>query len=98
MSEPMEIYTSSGNVFADLGLPDAEVLQLKSLMVAKIYEEMEARGLTQVETAKIIGIRQPKLSALLKGNLDGFSIDRLVRCLNRLGQQVEVVVKQRQVG
>jgi predicted XRE-type DNA-binding protein len=84
----------SGNVFSDLGLPDAEVLQMKAYLSICIEQEIKARGLSQTEAAKILNIRQPKLSALLRGGFDAFTLDRLVRYLNRLGQEVELVVKR----
>lgn len=95
--QPDEMDRGSGNVFADLGFPDPEVMQLKAYLVICIEQEMKARGLTQTDAAKMMGIRQPKLSALLKGQFDNCTIDRLVKYLTRLDQQVEVVVKRRAV-
>ncbi len=85
----------SGNIFEDLELPDAEVLQVKAYLSICIEQQIQERGLTQMEAAKILGIRQPKLSALLRGGFDAFTIDRLIRYLIRLGQSIEVVVRQR---
>ena len=86
------IETGSGNIFADLDLPDAEVLQMKAYLSLCIEREIRTRNLTQVEAAKILGLRQPKLSALLSGGFDAFTLDRLIRYLVRLDQEVTVTV------
>jgi predicted XRE-type DNA-binding protein len=80
----------SGNVFADIGLEDAEELLLKAKLVIKISQLIEKKGLTQTEIAKRTGLDQPKVSRLLQGQLSGFSADRLFAILNRLGHSVEV--------
>lgn len=98
MENDNTIEQGSGNIFADLGLPDADVLQMKAYLSLCIEQEINARGLTQTEAAKILNIRQPKLSALLRGGFDVFTIDRLVRYLSRLGQEVELVVKPKQAS
>lgn len=82
----------SGNVFADLDLPDADELQLKSALVYRVTHEIEQRGLTQVEAAELLGVDQPKVSALLHGRLRGFSVERLIRFLTALDQNVEIAV------
>jgi predicted XRE-type DNA-binding protein len=87
---------SSGNVFADLGVDAPEEALAKAELTAKIAEIIEAKGLTQVAAAKALGIDQPKVSALLRGKLTGFSTDRLIKFLNALGRDVEIVVKDRQ--
>lgn len=86
------ITRSSGNVFRDLGLPDADVLQAKADLVHRIAAIIRRRGLTQVEAARILAISQPKISALLHGRLEGFSTERIVRFLNALGQDVKISV------
>lgn len=86
---------SSGNVFADLNLPHAEDLLAKAELAVKIIAEIERRRLTQSRAAAILGIDQPKVSALKQGRLSGFSIERLVRFLLRLGCDVEITVKGR---
>ena len=83
---------SSGNVFADMGLPNAEERLAKADLVIRIYEIITKRGLTQRDAARLLGIDQPKISALLRGKFDGFSTDRLFRFLNRLGQDVSIVI------
>jgi predicted XRE-type DNA-binding protein len=86
---------SSGNVFADLGLPKPDDLLAKAELTAKIIEEIQRRRLTQSQAASILGIDQPKVSALKQGHLSSFSIERLMRFLVLLGRDVEITVKQR---
>jgi predicted XRE-type DNA-binding protein len=93
MSERMRVTPSSGNIFADLGFPDAEELKAKADLVIQIIQIIEERGLKQAEAAEIMGIDQPKVSALVRGKLEGFSMERLYRFLNALGMDVEIVVK-----
>ena len=93
--EPIEVEESSGNVFADLGLPDAEELLAKARMVYRICAVIAERKLTQAQAAKILGIDQPKISALMRGKLSGFSTDRLFRFLNALDRDVEIVIKKK---
>lgn len=90
------IKMGSGNVFVDLDVSAPEEAFAKAELTAKISEIIEAKGLTQAAAAKILGIDQPKVSALLRGKLDGFSTERLIRFLNALGRDVEIVVKERQ--
>src|SRR5215210_4458822 len=85
-----EYTRSSGNVFADLGLPDADERMLKAQLVIQIRRFIEEKGWTQTEAAKAVGLDQPKVSHLLRGRLAGFSVDRLLSILNRLGHSVEV--------
>ena len=94
----MEYGIGSGNVFADLELPDAEELKAKALLVTQIIRIIEERGLEQVEAAEIMGIDQPKVSQLVRGKLDGFSMERLYRFLNALGMDIEIVVKPKPKG
>ena len=84
---------SSGNVFADLGLKNPAELLAKAELVQRISDIIAERKLTQARAAKLLGIDQPKVSALLRGKLDGFSIDRLFRFLNALGRDVEISVR-----
>ena len=93
MSEETKVTPSSGNVFADLGLPDADQLLAKADLAIEITRIIDERGLTQVEAAELMGVDQPKVSALVRGRLDGFSMERLYRFLNALGRDVEIVVK-----
>jgi len=93
MSEDIKVTLSSGNIFADLGLPDADHLLAKADLAIEISSIIEDRGLTQAEAAEIMGVDQPKVSALVRGRLDGFSMERLYRFLNALGRDVEIVVR-----
>jgi len=86
---------SSGNVFADLNLPQADDLLAKAELAAKIIAEIQRRRLTQSQAAAILGIDQPKVSALKQGKLSGFSIERLMRFLLALGRDIEITVKGR---
>jgi predicted XRE-type DNA-binding protein len=90
-----ESTASSGNVFADLGLPQADDLLAKAELAAKVIAEVQRRRLTQSQAAALLGIDQPKISALKQGKLSGFSIERLMRFLLRLGRDVEIQVKAR---
>jgi predicted XRE-type DNA-binding protein len=86
-------FASSGNVFADLGFAEAEEELTKAQLAAHIRQIIKRRRLTQRAAAEIIDIDRPKVSALLNGRLANFSSDRLMRFLNALGQDVEIVVK-----
>src|SRR2546428_13763565 len=88
----LPVERSSGNVFEDLGLPDSAELLVKSEIVTRIASIMERRSLTQVETAKLLGVSQADVSDLVRGKLRGFSTDRLFRFLNALGQDVDIVI------
>jgi predicted XRE-type DNA-binding protein len=87
------IIPSSGNVFADLGLPDAEELDTKVRLGAAICRIIERRRLTQAQVAAALGVNQPKVSALLHYKLEGFSVERLMRFLVVLGKDVEIVIR-----
>ncbi len=84
---------SSGNVYSDLGYADSDGMLVKAQLAAKIAELVHRRGLTQIHAAEILGLTQPKVSALLKGRFRGFSEHRLLECLTRLGRDVHIVVK-----
>lgn len=83
----------SGNVYADLGYPDSEAMLVKARLTAKIAEIIRRRSLTQAQAAEILGLTQPKVSALLKGQFRGVSEHRLLECLTRLGRDVHIVIK-----
>lgn len=89
----VEIHRSSGNVYADLGLPDAEKLKIKTGLVIEIRKAMRNLNLTQQEAAKRMGIAQPKVSDMLRGNFSNVSERKLMDCLNRLGYDIEITVK-----
>ena len=89
---------SSGNVFADIGMPDAGEHLLKAGLVARIERTIRQRELTQVAAAELMNIDQPKVSAMLAGQFRGYSVERLMRFLVALGHDVEIVVKPRKRG
>jgi predicted XRE-type DNA-binding protein len=80
-------------VFADLGLPHPELARAKADLVQRIRTLIADRGLTQAKAAALLGLDQPKVSALVRGRVGGYSIDRLFRLLNALGQRVEITVR-----
>jgi predicted XRE-type DNA-binding protein len=81
------------NVFADLGVAQAEEELAKAQLATHIRETIRRRKLTQAAAAELVGLDQPKISALVNGRLEGFSSDRLLRCLTALGQDVDIVVR-----
>jgi predicted XRE-type DNA-binding protein len=83
----------AGNIFADLGLPNAEEHQLKAALVVQLHRLIKARKLTQTAAAKVAGIKQPDLSNMLRGHFQGFSLERLMRMLTAFDQDVEITVK-----
>jgi predicted XRE-type DNA-binding protein len=90
MTGDSTLHDSSGNVFADLGIENAEEYMAKSGLAAEILRIVQRRRLTQAEAAKLLGIRRPKVSELLRGRLDGFSTERLLRFITRLGYDVQI--------
>jgi len=86
---------SSGNVFADMGLPDAAELQTKARLCAAITQIVVREKMTQAEVAEKLGINQPKVSALLNYKLEGFSVERLMHFLVFLGLDVEIHIKNK---
>jgi predicted XRE-type DNA-binding protein len=84
---------SSGNVFDDLGRPNAEEQKLKARLAAAINRAIEARGLRQIEAARVLGATQPEISALANYKLSGFSVGRLVAYLTALNRDVEIAIR-----
>ena len=95
MTKTIEVEESSGNVYADIGHPNPEEALAKSRLAQRIAELIEEQNLTQVQAAALLGIDQPKVSKLIRGQLREFSTDRLFRFLNALNQDVEIVIKQK---
>lgn len=91
-NESDRIIESSGNVYADLGFAEPELELAKAKLARAIVQTIENRGLTQTEAGALTGLDQPKISAIKRGRLGGFSIDRLFRVLNALGQDVDISV------
>ena len=94
MTRRKQIHNSTGNVFRDLRIRNPEQYLAKAELAARILKIVDERGLTQVATGNLLGINQPKVSALLNGRLDGFSSDRLFRFLNALGCDVQITVSR----
>jgi predicted XRE-type DNA-binding protein len=90
-----KIEKSSGNVFKDLGLPDAENLLTKTDLALQIAHLAKARGFDGTGTARVLGIAQPKASLLLRGRTDGFSTEKLLHYLTMLGQDVRIVISDK---
>jgi predicted XRE-type DNA-binding protein len=100
MAKPSEerkerIVRSSGNVFADLGFADADERQTKVRLAVAINGVLQRRALTQGKAAEQLGINQPKISALSKYRVEGFSVERLMRFLTSLNQDVEIVIRNK---
>ena len=93
MAKAIEIEEGSSNVFADLGLPNPEERLAKADLAIRIADAVRTRRLTQTAAAKILKINQPKISRLLRGQLSGFSTERLMQFLTLLGRDVEIVIK-----
>src|SRR5262245_45108968 len=83
----------SGNVFADLGLPNPEQELLKAQLTLRIYRLTKQRGITQTEAGKVLGIKQPRVSALMRNRAGSFSVERLIDFRTALGQDVEIIVR-----
>lgn len=93
----LKIQKSSGNVFRDLGFPPAEAenLRLRSELMIRLEKLIDSRGLTQREAAKVLGVTQPRISDLIRGKIDRFSIDSLVEMLGRAGLEVRISTRLR---
>ncbi len=83
----------SGNVFRDLGFPNPEREEIKARLTLQIYRIIKARKLTQTAAGEILGIKQPHVSCLMRGQSGNFSIERLMEFLTALGQDVEITVR-----
>ena len=92
-SEDSLVTPSSGNVFADLDFDNPEEMLLKAELVRQISLAIKEKGWNQYQAAEVLGIDQPKVSALVRGRFNGYSIERLLKYLNALGRDVEIVVK-----
>lgn len=92
---PETVTRGTGNVFADLGFPDAAERQAKLRLTYALNKVLEERKLSQAEAAKVLGIAQPKVSALRHYKLEGFSVERLMNLLTALDQDVEIVIRRK---
>lgn len=93
MSRKIRVVESSGNVFADLGVPDAEETLAKAEVASRICDIIAEHKLSQTAAAALLGVDQPLVSSLMRGRLEGFSSDRLFRFLNALDRDVEILIK-----
>ena len=84
----------SGNVFADLDLPDADGHLLKAELVSRIDAIIRQRGITQTEAARLLGLSQPDVSRLLRGDFREYSLERLFRLLTKLGRDIDIVIRR----
>ena len=89
----IRVEDSRGNIFRDLGFPHAEREQLKADLTLQIYRLIKQRGLTQTRAGEILGIKQPHVSALMRGRSGAFSVERLMQFLTALGQDIEITVR-----
>ena len=94
MGKRIEVEEGSGNIFADIGLPNPEERLAKADLAIRISEAIRARRLTQTRAGHLLGIDQPKISRLLRGQLSGFSTEKLMHFLTLLGRDVEITVKR----
>ncbi|MCY3712637.1 MAG: helix-turn-helix transcriptional regulator [Gemmatimonadetes bacterium] len=97
-TQSVKIERGSGNVFADLGLPDAETYLLKAELVTGIDRIIRQRRLKQVEAAKLLGLSQPDVSRLMRGDFREYSMDRLLRLLTALGRDVAIIIQDSDAG
>jgi predicted XRE-type DNA-binding protein len=88
------IEKSSGNVFADIGFANNQEMLVKANLALKISEIITQRRLTQIEAAAVLGIPQPKLSKLLRGQFHGVSETKMLECLNKLGRDIQIVIRK----
>ncbi len=95
MTRKIKVETSSDNIFADLGLPDAKTHFLKAQIVSEIYRLANIRKLTQTQAGKRLGISQPEVSRMFRGNFREYSIERLMSFLTAFDRDVEIVVRPR---
>ena len=93
-TEKVKVERGSGNVFADLGRPDADTHLLKAELVTRIDEIVRERRLTQAQAADLLGLSQPDVSRLLRGNFRDYSVERLLRLLIALGRDVDIVIRK----
>jgi predicted XRE-type DNA-binding protein len=93
IKEVKKVQKSSGNIFADLDLSSPQDRLVKAELAHQICQAIAARRLTQTKAAEIMGLDQPKVSALMHGKLKGFSVERLFQCLNDLGHEIRITIR-----
>jgi predicted XRE-type DNA-binding protein len=89
----IKVEQGSGNVFADVGLPHAQDLQVKAELARRLHHRIKVMGLTQAEAARRLGLKQPDVSNLMRGRFTGFSIDRLIKLLNAVEVDVDIILR-----
>jgi predicted XRE-type DNA-binding protein len=94
----IRVKEGSGNVFRDLGFPNPERERVKARLTLQIYRLIKDRGITQAAAGEILGIRQPHVSGLMRGQSGNFSVERLIDFLTALGQDVEITVRPTRGG
>ena len=94
-TESIEIFEGSANIFADLGFPDADTHLLKAQIVSEVYRLSNDQKLTQTKAGELLGISQPEVSRMFKGNFREYSVERLMGFLTAFNQDVEIVAKAR---
>lgn len=97
MSKAIKATAGSDNIFADLGFANPEEELLKAKLIRELRAIIKRRKLTQTKAAELLGLKQPDVSALITGRVGKFSIDRIVRCLDRLNYRVDVVIRHKPV-
>lgn len=97
-AKPVAMEKGSGNVFYDLGLPHPDQELLKAQLTLQIYRLIKQRGITQTEAGKVLGIKQPHVSALMRNRAGTFSVERLMEFLTALGQDIEITVRPTRKG
>lgn len=95
MSKAVKATVGSENIFADLGFANPEEELLKAKLIRELRAIIKRRKLTQTKAAELLGLKQPDVSALVTGRVGKFSIDRIVRCLDRLNYRVDVVIRHK---
>lgn len=95
VQDELKVISSSGNIYEDLGFKDAKQRLAKAELASKIIDVIEEMGISQVEAGKMLGINQPKISALFHGRLEGFSLERLLTFLTSLDQDIKIIIKQK---
>lgn len=91
-------YVGSGNVYKDLEYSNAEEMQAKAILVSSILTIIEKKKWKQAQAADILGISQPKVSLLIRGQFSGFSMEKLIKLLTRLNQDVEIIIKEKPIS
>ena len=92
---PIKIHRGSDNIFADLGFPDAETHLLKAQLVNRLQQAIDGQDLTQSAAARVMGVSQPDVSRMLRGQFRDISVERIMRMLNKLGCEIDISIKAR---